>query len=251
MTLKLISFTNQKKPFPLHFHNEYCISLINNGKEVIQTRSERCIGNPNDITITHPYELHANPLYSKDNSISFDTLYVGKSLFLNLSPINSLIKFENRIITSATAKELFLKIKRAQLQNDKPLSNALMTEFISELIKQSDIQSDYAPPKPLEHWEVIDKHIEDHIFDSISLDDLADCVFLNKFTFSRNFKNSTGMTPINYVIMKKIFHSKDALVTTSAIQAAALDYGFTDTAHYSKFFKRFIGISPIEYRATL
>lgn len=250
--MKLISFDNQKNPFPLHFHNEYCISLIINGTEVIQTRSERCIGHPNDITITHPYELHANPLYSKDNSISFDTIYVDKSLFLQLSPINSLIKFENRIITSAIAKTLFLKIKSAKLHSDiAPLLNGLITEFISELIKHSDIQPDYEPTKPLENWQVIDKYIDNHIFDSISLDDLAGCVFLNKFTFSRNFKHSTGMTPINYVIMKKIFHSKDALVTTSAIQSAALDYGFTDTAHYSKFFKRFIGISPIEYRSSL
>lgn len=249
--MKLISFTHQKKPFPLHFHNEYCISLINHGTEIIQTRSERCIGNADDITITHPYELHANPLYSKDTTISFDTLYVDKSLFLKLSPINSLIKFENRIIKSPAAKALFLKIKDANLQNDTSLSHALMTEFISELIKRGDIESDYEPTKPLEHWEVIDQYIDEHIFDPISLDDLAECVFLNKFTFSRNFKNGTGMTPINYVIMKKIFHSKDALVSSSAIQAAALDYGFTDTAHYSKFFKRFIGISPIEYRSSL
>lgn len=251
MTLKLISFNNQKKPFPLHFHNEYCISLITYGTEIIKTRSERCIGNADDITITHPYELHANPLYSKDTTISFDTIYVDKSLFLKLSPINSLIKFENRIITSAIAKELFLKIKSAKLQNDILLSNEHMTELISELINQSDIQSGYVPTKPLENWEVIDKYIDNSIFDSISLDDLAGCVFLNKFTFSRNFKNSTGMTPINYVIMKKIFHSKDALVTTSAIHSAAFDYGFTDTAHYSKFFKRFIGISPLEYRSSL
>jgi AraC-like DNA-binding protein len=251
MTLKLISFNNQKKPFPLHFHNEYCISLINSGIEVIQTRNERCYGNSNNITITHPYELHANPLYSKDTTISFDTIYVDKSLFLKLSPINSLIKFENRIITSAIAKELFLKIKHAKLQNDLPLSNELMTELISELINCSDIQPGYEPTKPLENWEIIDEYIDNNIFESISLDNLAECVFLNKFTFSRNFKNSTGMTPINYVIMKKIFHSKDALDPTSSIYSAALDYGFTDTAHYSKFFKRFIGISPLEYRSTL
>jgi len=74
---------------------------------------------------------------------------------------------------------------------------------------------------------------------------------INKFGFVKKFKASTGMTPMNYVLMRKIFSSKKMISSNSELTTIAYQYNFTDMAHYSKTFKRFVGISPRKYQESL
>ena len=74
---------------------------------------------------------------------------------------------------------------------------------------------------------------------------------LNKFGFAKKFKIFTGMSPMNYILMRKIFSSKKLISPNSELTKIAYQYNFTDMAHYSKTFKRFIGISPKKYKETI
>ncbi len=56
------------------------------------------------------------------------------------------------------------------------------------------------------------------------------------------------MTPMNYVLMRKIFSSKKYIKSNIELTEIAYKYNFTDIAHFSKTFKRFIGISPKLYQ---
>jgi len=61
----------------------------------------------------------------------------------------------------------------------------------------------------------------------------------------------TGMTPMNYVLMRKIFSSKALIKSNLELTEIAYQYNFTDIAHFSKTFKRFIGISPKKYQESV
>ncbi len=244
--LKLISFENQKKPFPLHFHKEYCISLIRDGVEVIETKDETCYGKANDITITHPYELHANPLYSATNSLTFDTLYISSSLFESSAIMQSLRYFTNRRIQNEKVTFDFLTLKRMMLSGTKEDIQKAVSIFVNTLILQTNTEV-YVPSLPLQHWDTLEKFIQDHIKSPLRLEDLAAIATINKYSFARNFKKSTGLTPINYVLMKKVFDAKEQMTKNTILKDMAYDYNFVDTAHFSKFFKRFVGISPKMY----
>jgi AraC-like DNA-binding protein len=74
---------------------------------------------------------------------------------------------------------------------------------------------------------------------------------INKFGFSRKFKALTGMTPMNYILMHKIFSSKKLINKNSELTDIAYDYNFTDMAHFSKTFKRYVGLSPKNYQESL
>ncbi|WP_299682586.1 AraC family transcriptional regulator [uncultured Dokdonia sp.] len=245
--LKLISFENQKKPFPLHFHTEYCISLIRDGVEVIETKDETCYGHPNDITITHPYELHANPLYSATNSLTFDTFYISSILFEKNTPFKTLIYFTNRLIKNQEVTNDFLTLKNEFVSGNKQTIQQATHTFITTLIKSTDCTQGYIPAVPLQHWDAIENYIQDHIKSPLRLEDLASVATINKYSFARNFKKSTGLTPINYVLMKKVFDAKSHMTKHSILKDIAYDYNFVDIAHFSKFFKRFVGISPKMY----
>lgn len=161
-----------------------------------------------------------------------------------------MVRFKDRIINNEKARELFLEVKNVKLNRKEKPTQELLAKFVSQLIAMDKIESNYTPEMPLKNWNVLENYIEKNLFETIRLEDLAKCVFLNKYTFSRYFKKSTGMTPINYVLMKRIFHSLENIGADTPLKNLAYSYGFTDASHYSKFFKRFIGISPLRYRSS-
>ena len=56
---------------------------------------------------------------------------------------------------------------------------------------------------------------------------------------------------MNYVLMRKIFSSKTLIKSNLELTEVAYQYNFTDMAHFSKTFKRFIGISPKSYQESI
>ncbi|SHF84784.1 AraC-type DNA-binding protein [Leeuwenhoekiella marinoflava DSM 3653] len=94
-------------------------------------------------------------------------------------------------------------------------------------------------------------NIEDNIYNKFCLDELSKMANINKYGFVKKFKTSTGMTPMNYILMKKIFSCKTFIEPNSELTELAYLYNFSDLAHFSKTFKRYIGISPKKFQANL
>ena len=72
---------------------------------------------------------------------------------------------------------------------------------------------------------------------------------MNKFYLSHAFKREYGVSPINYMISRRIDESKYLLAETdlSLSQIAQL-LGFSSLSYFSQVFHRTQGISPKEYR---
>lgn len=57
------------------------------------------------------------------------------------------------------------------------------------------------------------------------------------------------MTPLTYIHNKTILEARRMLVySDESINQIAWEFGFSDPAHFSSFFKRHTGMSPVEYR---
>ena len=72
---------------------------------------------------------------------------------------------------------------------------------------------------------------------------------MNKFYLSHAFKREYGVSPINYMISRRIEESKYLLAETdlSLSQIAQL-LGFSSLSYFSQVFHRSQEISPKEYR---
>ncbi|MEM6432673.1 MAG: AraC family transcriptional regulator [Cyanobacteria bacterium P01_D01_bin.115] len=92
-------------------------------------------------------------------------------------------------------------------------------------------------------------YIHAHLDQSIKLADLAEVAGISQFHFSRLFKQSTGMTPHQYLTQQRIEQAKQLLKgTKGAISEIALQCGFNSQSHFSKHFKDAIGMTPNNYR---
>jgi AraC family transcriptional regulator len=88
-------------------------------------------------------------------------------------------------------------------------------------------------------------YIDAHIGERISLDDLARQAGVSRFHFARQFRLSTGESPMGYLRRVRIERSKSILQrreTTIAEVAATL--GFSDQSHFTRTFGRLVGVSP-------
>jgi len=94
-------------------------------------------------------------------------------------------------------------------------------------------------------------YIETHLDQKISLEHLARMAMQDKYSFAKKFRVVTSMSPMNYVLMKRAFAAKNLIEANSVLIDVAYQLGFYDPAHFSRTFKRFLGMSPRQYQRTL
>lgn len=93
-------------------------------------------------------------------------------------------------------------------------------------------------------------YFEDHYSEKISLDQIAENMYLSPFYISKIFKSETGDTPIRHLINIRLEKAREMLVGGHAgsIQEVAASVGYDDAYHFSKLFKKRYGMSPSQAR---
>lgn len=92
-------------------------------------------------------------------------------------------------------------------------------------------------------------YLERHYAENITVDQIANELFLNKHYISHVFKKVTGYTLIEYVTALRINHAKVLLSETDqGVSEVAIGCGYTDFSYFSKIFKNKVGESPIAFR---
>jgi len=91
--------------------------------------------------------------------------------------------------------------------------------------------------------------IEDNYLNAVKLEELADIANLSVRHFSRIFKNTYDTTPIEYIIKLRLSHACFMLKKSkSSISDIACESGFDDSNYFTRQFKKYIGITPRQYR---
>lgn len=245
--LEYITIENQTTDFPKHFHETFCISLIHLGTEQIDFENQSLFCEAGSISITNPYEIHSNPLIDTNTPLKFDTIYIPNEIMkYGLDGKN--IIFLNRKISNKKANLSFVKLRNA-IEGKNDVEIGFYLKQFAEVLHfyAQEYKEEYAP-LDFSSFNQINTFIEDNICNPFSLTQLSELANINKYGFVKKFKASTGMTPMNYILMRKVFSSKKLIDRNAELTEIAYQYNFTDLAHFSKTFKRFIGISPAKYK---
>ncbi len=95
----------------------------------------------------------------------------------------------------------------------------------------------------------VKRYIDNHFKENISLDMLSELVHVNKYYMVHSFTKEYGISPINYLISRRIEESKYLLGGTDhSLSQISHMLGFSSPSYFSQSFRRIVGMSPMEYR---
>lgn len=89
------------------------------------------------------------------------------------------------------------------------------------------------------------QYIRRNLYSRFTVEEVAQSVHLDRHYFTSLFTGQTGITPAKYITQKKLEEGHRLLLhTDSPVSEIAESLGFYDTAHFSKRFKEYYGITP-------
>jgi AraC-like DNA-binding protein len=127
------------------------------------------------------------------------------------------------------------------------LASGVCLQLLAELfqakqnIKEADNQNTlFLKAKNLIHTEINGQ---------INFYKMAEKFDMSYSKFRRDFKNHTGMAPLQYQLLLKIEKSKELLVKTDLkAKEIAFQMGFESDYYFSRIFKQKVGMTPVQFR---
>ncbi len=247
----------------LHMHPFTEIFFITSGQGTFQIGDEVVSVKESDLILINPNCSHTERSVSSSNPLEY-IVFAINNLAIGISP--STLNEDNSKDALNTYKVLnFNKKKSEILYNLNTLINELeeknlnyelacksiLTLFLIQVMRNTS--SDIFITENFEKVNIecmkIKNYIDSHYSENITLDFLSNLTYVNKFHLVHLFTKEMGISPINYLINKRIDESKNLLITTNySIRDISSIVGFSNSSYFSQMFKKIAGISPKDFR---
>lgn len=274
---RLVTTVKSYEDFSYHSHEKYEIYYFHGGNCKYLIGDHIYDLQEDDIIIMNGLTLHrAYPepgiIYER-SLIEFSSEWLRPILYnLNvpelLTPFNQLNNTLFRGTNKETLKDIKALLRRivsidvnTPIGDDRSGENRLREGEITTLVVQllfkiyevSQQQLVKIPPVESEkntHVKRIIPWIERNFCSSISLDSIAENLNLSKYYMARIFKDVTGFTIMQYLMLCRMNRAKYLLEIhpEKSILEVALESGFEDASHFSRFFRKQMNLTPSEYR---
>jgi AraC-like DNA-binding protein len=174
-------------------------------------------------------------------------LFLGKAWKKKL--ISDLKKVNSRLVNTNTGEmqklmKDFFKLTYNDSETDERYHAAsVLIYFLNQLIAYSQKQEKVVS----KDIQAAVDYIMENIYETISLDSLAEISGLSLSRFKQKFCQQLGFTPREYINFQKVETSKVLLEKGKNVTDTAIELGFSTSNYFSSVFKRFTTLSPSEY----
>lgn len=230
--------------------NKTCASCLRTQHELATTAREQT------QTVTCPVGLceTAVPLRLGDRLIGF--LRTGEVLLHTPTKrhfsqiVRQLKKWGSRIELGALREAYFQTrvLSRKQYAATVDLLQ-IFAQHLSMISNQVAVHAENAEPPNITRAR---EYIAAHHTENLSLSQVARAVHMSTFYFCKQFKKATGCTFTEYLARVRVEAAKARLLNPQErVSETAFQVGFQSITHFNRIFRKVVGQSPTDYRATL
>ena len=237
--------------FP-HSHNHTELFFIVSGKGQFLIQDQAFPVDVNNLVIINPNILHTEISLSAQ-PLEYIVLGIGGIELATGENSNGqfciLDHFESVEISSCLRNIL----REMELKNTgyEEICQAYMKILIIRLMRSTALTSQAEPQVIAGNRQcaAVKRYIDLHFKEALTLEQLAEEAHMNKYYLSHAFKREYGISPINYLISRRIDESMYLLAETdlSVSQIAQL-LGFSSLSYFSQAFRKAHGTSPNAFR---
>ena len=257
-TAKLLNVASAKQGGDWHSvqHTHNCSELF----YVIEGQGQFLIENQtypvsiNDLVIVNPNVLHTEVSL---NASPLKYIVLGiEGLELSAASEHEDTRF--CIINLKSIKDTVLHHLQnmlAEIETKKPgydiVCQDLMEILIVLLGRQTNFSTVLTPisKKTNRLCGATKRYIDTHYQENITLDQLAELNHISKFHLAHAFTEEYGISPINYLISKRISEAEHLLKTTDfSLSLISNTTGFSSSSYFAQIFRKQKGMSPTEFR---
>ena len=249
--LEFCRFTGMEQPFPNHFHDYYVLGLIEAGTRRLFCRNRDYIVGPESLLLFHPGDSHGCT-QSGSEPLDYRSVHIPqeimRTLMEEISGEPQLPSFSENIIRDDTAAGYFRRLHGLAMSGSREFEKEETFLFLLALLLEQ-----YGHPSPSHErgssGEInsICTFIDENYGEHITLDQLCRCGGFSKSGLLRAFTREKGVTPYRYLQAVRIGRAKTLLEQGASPAEAALQTGFADQSHFTRFFTQFIGLPPAAY----
>ncbi|MBI9050846.1 MAG: AraC family transcriptional regulator [Anaerolineaceae bacterium] len=251
--LELFRATYHTFSFAPHIHDTYAIGVTESGAQSFTyQRTKKRLMPAGSVAVVHPGEVHTSQAANL-SGWTYRMFYPAAELLQQVATELSghpcsIPFFSSPVIHDA---DLARQIRNFHMIAEDANSTLLQRESILLWVIGCLVlrHADYHPspckanPEP-DYVRRICRYMDEHFAEPLTVDQLARQAGFSPFHFLRIFRNTIGITPHAYLTHVRIERSKQLLLQGKSLAVIAAETGFVDQSHYSKYFKRMIGVSP-------
>lgn len=230
--------------FAPHSHDEYVLSCNISGNENLILDGKPLEAAQNFTTLYNPGQVQ-----SGDGTDCLVSIYLDPDFFEKELLANQNISFDAPIVNDGALLNQFTEMISMVFRN------CSQSELEEKLFTVIGCVSDRYTAMPCEKFprnddfriQTVKDLLLSRLDETTSLDDIAREVGLNKLALLRMFTRATGVPPITWQRAKRIEAGREFLKQGKSAAEAAYMTGFADQAHFTRWFGRAYGITPVRF----
>lgn len=211
-----------------------------------------------DILICNAHSLHGETL-SLENSIQTYCCALSGLKMPNLTE-NCLLSSEQRPVVTLTQYKDLVHDMIPQIYNlftvqkDDALAEQMARTVLMMTFRELQQQKIDSKSQGKQRMEMLVRSITDYLDQHytepmLRMEDICSTLHISESYLFHAFKQETGLSPKQYIILRRIGEAQSLLeVTEMPIHEIEERLGFGSSCHLTATFKKYVGIAPREYR---
>ncbi|MDQ0594684.1 AraC family transcriptional activator of pobA [Chryseobacterium ginsenosidimutans] len=182
--------------------------------------------------------------------------YHKKEVACNGLLFNNIYLFPHFSLTEEVYLEIlnyFLKIQEVDKHED--FSGSVLQSYLQLILAISSKEKNKLLPDrelikdDFNELKSFQRLVEEHFLSERNLSFYADLLYVTSNTLSKKIKSKFNKTPSQIIQERVILEAKKQIhLTRKSIKEIAVELNFNDEFHFSKYFKKYVGISPTQFR---